>query len=101
MKLLTEIEHKLKKDKINSALVQHKNTVVFTYYRNKKMKEKQHKIYSITKSILSALIGIAIEKGHITSVNTPIINYFPELNKDISYRRITIKHLLTMTSGLH
>ncbi|MBK5459232.1 serine hydrolase domain-containing protein [Peribacillus sp. TH27] len=101
MKYLTDFENKLKKDKVDSALVQLNNTVLFEYYRNNKMKEKQHKIYSVTKSILSALIGIAIDKGYIENVNTPIINYFPEFNKDKENQRITIKHLLTMTSGLH
>ncbi|MDQ0175463.1 serine hydrolase [Bacillus chungangensis] len=75
--------------------------MIFEYYRNKKMKEKQHKIYSVSKSILSVLIGIAIDKGFIENVNTPIIHYFPEFNKDKENERITIKHLLTMTSGLH
>jgi CubicO group peptidase (beta-lactamase class C family) len=101
MKSLTEFENILKKDKVDSVLVQRNNAVIFEYYRNKKMKEKQHKIYSVTKSILSALIGIAIDKGYIESVNTPIINYFPEFNKDKENQKITIKHLLTMTSGLH
>ncbi|WP_249871788.1 serine hydrolase domain-containing protein [Oceanobacillus saliphilus] len=101
MNSLNDFENKLKKDKVDSALVQRNNTVIFEYYRNNKMKEKQHKIYSVTKSILSALIGIAIDKGYIEHVNTPIINYFPRLNKDIENQKITIKHLLTMTSGLH
>ncbi|MFD2045800.1 serine hydrolase domain-containing protein [Ornithinibacillus salinisoli] len=101
MKSLTDFEKIIKKDKIDSVLVQKNNTVIVEYYRNNKMKEKQHKIYSVTKSILSALIGIAIDKGFIENVNTPIIHYFPEFNKDKENERITIKHLLTMTSGLH
>jgi CubicO group peptidase (beta-lactamase class C family) len=101
MKSLTEFESILKKDRVDSVLVQRNNAVIFEYYRNKKMKEKQHKIYSVTKSILSALIGIAIDKGYIENVNTPIINLFPEFNKDKENQKITIKHLLTMTSGLH
>lgn len=101
MSFLTEFEKIIKKDKIDSVIVQRDNAVIFEYFRNNKMKEKQHKIYSVTKSILSALIGIAIDKGYIENVNTPIINYFPEFNKDKEDQRITIKHLLTMTSGLH
>lgn len=101
MKYLTDFENKLKKDNVDSALVQLNHTVIFEYYRNKKMKEKQHKIYSVTKSILSALIGIAIDKGYIENVNAPITNYFPKFNKDKENQRITIKHLLTMTSGMH
>ncbi|RIU92048.1 serine hydrolase domain-containing protein [Oceanobacillus picturae] len=98
---LTEFENKLKKEKVDSALVQFNNSLIMEYYRNPKMKEKQHKIYSVTKSILSTLIGIAIDKGYIESVNKPIHHYFQEFNKDSEFQRITIKHLLTMTSGLH
>ena len=101
MQSLTEFENVLKKDKIDSVLVQRNDAVIFEYYRNNKMKEKQHKIYSVTKSVLSALIGIAIDKGHIENVNTPISKFFPEFNKDKEHQKITIKHLLTMTSGLH
>ncbi|MEC1177158.1 serine hydrolase [Metasolibacillus meyeri] len=101
MTSLTDFEKIIKKDKIDSVLVQKNNTLIFEYYRNNKMKERQHKIYSVTKSILSALIGITIDKGFIENVNTPISHYFPEFTKDKENERITIKHLLTMTSGLH
>jgi CubicO group peptidase (beta-lactamase class C family) len=61
-----------------------------------------HEIMSDTKSITSICIGIAIDKGFIESVHQSIFDYLPEhqhLNtggKD----KITIEHLLTMTSGL-
>jgi len=61
-----------------------------------------HRVQSVTKSIVSACVGIAIDKGFIRSVNQSIFDYLPEyqhLNtggKD----KITIEHLLTMTSGL-
>ncbi|WP_256332281.1 serine hydrolase [Paenibacillus sp. CF095] len=54
---------------------------------------------SITKSVLSALVGIAIQQGYIENEDTPIVNYFNDL--DDSKKGITIKHLLTMSSGLH
>lgn len=61
-----------------------------------------HHIMSATKSISSACIGIAIEKGFIESVHQSIFDYLPEyqhLNSD-GKDKITIEHLLTMTSGL-
>ncbi|MFS0749812.1 serine hydrolase domain-containing protein [Oceanobacillus sp. 1P07AA] len=100
MEYLIEFEKKIKKDHIDSVLVQSNNRIIFEYYRNRKMKEKQHKIYSITKSVLSILVGIAVDKGFIKDINTSIVDYFPE-NKDDAKKDITIKHLLTMTSGLH
>jgi len=61
-----------------------------------------HDVMSVTKSITSACVGIAIENGFIESVHQSIFDYFPEyqhLNKD-GKGKITIEHLLTMTSGL-
>jgi len=61
-----------------------------------------HPIMSCTKSITSACIGIAVDKGFIKSVDQSIFDYLPDhqdLNKD-NKNYITIEHLLTMTSGL-
>ena len=64
---------------------------------------QKHKMYSVTKSVTSALIGIAIDKGYIKDVHQSITQLFP--NKKISNldelkRSLTLKDLLTMTSGL-
>ena len=61
-----------------------------------------HVMQSVTKSITSTCIGIAIDNGFIESVNQSIFDYLPEhqhLNTD-GKDKITIEHLLTMTSGL-
>jgi CubicO group peptidase (beta-lactamase class C family) len=61
-----------------------------------------HEIMSDTKSITSTCIGIAMDKGFVESVHQSIFDYLPEhqhLNTD-GKDRITIEHLLTMTSGL-
>ena len=61
-----------------------------------------HDVKSVTKSITSACIGVAIDKGFIESVHQSIFDYLPEhqhLNRD-GKDKITIEHLLTMTSGL-
>lgn len=59
-------------------------------------------VYSATKSIVSALVGIAIGEGRIPDVEEPLTTYFPSLAdaSDPRYGRITLRHLLTMTSGL-
>jgi CubicO group peptidase (beta-lactamase class C family) len=60
-----------------------------------------HHVQSVTKSITSACIGIAIDKGFIKSVKQSIFDYLPEyqhLKKD-GREKITIEHLLTMTMG--
>lgn len=64
--------------------------------------EDLHDCRSISKSIVSACIGIAIKQDLIKSIDEPIFNYFPEYEKhlDSAKSKITIRHLLTMTSGL-
>jgi CubicO group peptidase (beta-lactamase class C family) len=65
-------------------------------------KDHEHNIHSVGKSITSACIGIAIEKGFIDSVDQSIFDYLPDHQhlRTNSKDQITIEHLLTMTSGL-
>ncbi len=63
-----------------------------------------HNLCSATKSITSALIGIAIDKGFIQTVNQKVFDFFPAYSDLLSSAPekydLTIKHLLTMTSGI-
>lgn len=54
--------------------------------------------FSMAKSITSLLIGTAIKEGKIKSVDEPAGNYLPEFTKGLA-AKLTIKHLLTMSSG--
>ena len=60
-----------------------------------------HFIASDVKSVISLLVGIAHDKGFITDIDEPIFDFFPEHSdlKSENKSRITIRHLLTMTSG--
>ena len=53
---------------------------------------------SVAKSFISALIGIAIEHGHIRDINDPITDYAPELAGS-AYDNVAIKDILQMSSG--
>ncbi len=55
--------------------------------------------FSMAKAILSILIGCAIDDGLIKSTEEPVTNYIPEL-KENGFDKVTILHLLQMTSGL-
>ncbi|MBA2305132.1 MAG: serine hydrolase, partial [Acidobacteria bacterium] len=59
-------------------------------------------IKSASKSLISTLVGIAIERKLIAGVREPIVRWFPELRQDPDRRKqaITIEDLLTMRSGL-
>jgi len=65
-------------------------------------KNRLHSVMSVTKSVTSACIGIAIDKGLIKSVHQSIFDYLPNHQhlKANGKDKITIEHLLTMTSGL-
>ena len=57
----------------------------------------------MSKSIVSILIGIAIDEGYIESVDQKIIDFIPEFKREgENYNQdVTIKHLLTMSSGMN
>lgn len=58
-------------------------------------------VYSVTKSIISILIGIAIDKGHIKSINQKVLDFFPDYiikRGEKTIQNVTLKNLLTMTA---
>ncbi len=89
---------------IDNILIVRNGYIVFEQYLNPEYNQSTlHPIFSCTKSVLSALIGIAIDKGYIESVDQKILDFFPNqtfANPDPRKENITIKNLLTMTSGL-
>jgi len=61
-----------------------------------------HDVASVTKSVTSLLVGMAIDRGLIKGVQEPALNFFPERAAavaDEQKKRLTLEHLLTMTSG--
>jgi CubicO group peptidase (beta-lactamase class C family) len=65
--------------------------------------EGPHDVASVTKSITSLLVGIAIDKGLIESVRQPVVSLLPAAGRsapDEQRQAMTVEHLLTMTSGL-
>lgn len=54
--------------------------------------------WSVAKSYISALVGIAIAEGHIKSIDDPISSYAPHLNGS-AYENVRIRHVLQMSSG--
>ncbi len=56
-------------------------------------------VFSVTKSVVSALVGIAIDKGYIKSTDQKVADFFPEYAAENgSLDQVTLKNLLTMTA---
>jgi CubicO group peptidase (beta-lactamase class C family) len=74
---------------------------VLEHYREPQVAAPPSKINSCTKSVLSALVSIAIDRGILPHPDTPISTFFPSLlqDQDTRKREITLAHLLTMTAG--
>jgi CubicO group peptidase (beta-lactamase class C family) len=88
--------------RLRSLLVSRDGKLVFEYYGKGAGPARADNIKSASKSVISTLVGIAIDRKLLESVNDPIVRFFPELRKDPDPRkaRITIDNLLTMQSGL-
>ncbi|OFD45832.1 6-aminohexanoate-dimer hydrolase [Bacillus mycoides] len=81
---------------INGMLVMQKGNVTFENYYNGYGPDDTFHVASVTKTIISALIGICVDKGYIKSVDQKVIEFSPEYNSISS--EITVRHLLTMTA---
>ena len=88
--------------RLRSLLVSRSGELVFEGNYNGSRPDRPANIKSASKSVISALVGIAIDRGSIPGVQTPILTYFPDLGQSTDPRKrdITIEHLLTMRAGL-
>ena len=87
----------------DSVLVLYKGQLVYESYAEGWDKDTRHFMASVTKSVVSALAGIAIGEGYIRGLEQKVIDFFPEAviaPGQESKRDMTVEHLLTMTSGL-
>ena len=94
-------EEYLAKTNTTAFIILHGNEILYEGYFNGTVKETVLPAFSAAKSFFAALIGIAIEEGKIGSQDDPITDYLPELlEKDLRFEAITIRNLLSMTSGI-
>ena len=88
---------------VHSILIAKDGKLVFEEYFYEYNQSKLHELRSATKSFISALAGIAIDKGYIKSKTEKVLSYFPEYtikNNSPAKQNITIENLLTNQSGL-
>ncbi len=91
------------KHKVHSSLLVKGGKLVLEEYFGEQYANTQHDLRSATKSIISLLLGIALDKGIIEALDDPMSKYLGELKpkKNLDKRKelITIRHLLTMSTG--
>jgi CubicO group peptidase (beta-lactamase class C family) len=88
---------------IDSVLVVRNGHLVTDAYVHPFEAGQKHVIHSCTKSVVSALIGIAMDKGYLQGTDQLITDVFPErtiANLDADKKAMTIENILTMSTGL-
>ena len=91
-------EEGLAKSKTVAFLVIRNDTLLYEKYFNKYNESSWVNSFSVAKSFVSTLVGIAIDEGLIESVDDPIGKYVPQLGSE--YGAVSIRHVLEMRSGV-
>ncbi|MCX8128949.1 MAG: beta-lactamase family protein [Clostridia bacterium] len=101
---LTKVFHDIKNKELplHSIIIIRNGYIVAEAYFEPYTISSKHNLYSVTKSLTSTLVGIAINEGYIKGVNQKVIDIFPDIKiekNDLNTESITIKDLLTMSAG--
>lgn len=88
--------------RLHSLLINHDDKLVVEEYFNGRRASQRANVKSVSKSIMSALVGIAIAEGKVAGVDQPIGDYATLVDEhtESSKRRITVGNLLSMQAGL-
>jgi len=87
---------------IHSVLLVRNGYMVTEAYTDPYTQDIKHPIFSVTKSVTSMLTGIAMHEGYIDNINQNVLEFFPEIGKNVTDENvpnITLEHLLTMSAG--
>ncbi len=103
--MLSQMQDAIKQKQLNlhSLLVIRNGYLVSETYFGSYRPDMWHETYSCTKSFISTLVGIAMDKGYIDRLDHRVVEFFPQRtfkNLDQRKEEMTLEDLLTMTSGL-
>jgi CubicO group peptidase (beta-lactamase class C family) len=97
----TGLDEFLRETDTLAFVVVHEDQLVWERYFGGSTRESLLTSFSVAKSFVSTLVGIAIDEGLIGSVEDPLTDYLPELAaRDPDFREIRLRDLLTMSSGI-
>lgn len=88
---------------VDSIIIIKNGYIVFEDYFIGNYPERKHVLWSVTKSFISALIGIALDKGYLESLDQKALDFFPNISyydPDPRKENITIENLITMSTGM-
>jgi CubicO group peptidase (beta-lactamase class C family) len=87
---------------LHSLVIARRGKLILEEYFHGYAREDLHETQSVSKSVTSLLVGIARDRGAIGSLDTPVLEWFPELAAAAraGWEEVTLEHLLTMTAGL-
>jgi CubicO group peptidase (beta-lactamase class C family) len=102
---LAQMLDTVRDEKINlhSLLIIRHGYIVNETYFPPYAADRKHELYSVTKSYVSTLVGIAIDQGYIDSLDHRVLDYFPDKtfkNVDDRKKAMTVGDLVTMRAGL-
>lgn len=89
---------------IDAIMIVRDGQPILEAYSHPMRDDMPHVMWSTTKSVTSMLVGIAIDEGHIPSVDAPMLDFFSQAGNPEQHnpeqRPITVAHLLSMTAGV-
>lgn len=103
IRLETAVSEAATLPRLYSLLASYKGETILEHYFNGSGPDKVVNVKSVSKSVISALVGIAIANGHISGTDKSLGDYFADRladEKEIAKRAITVRDLLTMQAGL-
>ena len=89
-------------DDVHSVVVIRHGVLVFEHYRPGTSRDTLRDVQSVTKSVASALVGIAMQQGLIADLDQPVLELLPDLGGvaiDPRAKHVTLRHVLTFTAG--
>jgi CubicO group peptidase (beta-lactamase class C family) len=100
-KLRSYLDSNLERSETYAFLVIRSDSILYEKYFGNIGPSTKLPSFSVAKSFVSTLVGIAYEEGKIRSLHEPVTSYIPELaRREERFSRITIQHLLDMRSGV-
>jgi CubicO group peptidase (beta-lactamase class C family) len=84
----------------NAIAFMHDGEYIYDAYQNGFTEETRHQFWSMTKSVTTALVGIAVEEGLVDSIHDPIEKYIPDAAGS-AWEGTTVEDILQMESGIY